>query len=29
LRTSAALACIEAIAREVPEAIVGAGTVRS
>ena len=29
LRTAAALACIEAIAREVPEAIVGAGTVRS
>ena len=29
LRTPAALACIEAIAREVPEAIVGAGTVRS
>jgi 2-dehydro-3-deoxyphosphogluconate aldolase / (4S)-4-hydroxy-2-oxoglutarate aldolase len=29
LRTPAALACIEAIANEVPEAIVGAGTVRS
>ena len=29
LRTSQALACIEAIAREVPEAVVGAGTVRS
>jgi 2-dehydro-3-deoxyphosphogluconate aldolase / (4S)-4-hydroxy-2-oxoglutarate aldolase len=29
LRTPAALACIEAIAREVPEAIAGAGTVRS
>jgi len=29
LRTDAALACIEAIARAVPEAIVGAGTVRS
>lgn len=29
LRTPQALACIEAIAREVPEAIVGAGTVRS
>ncbi|WP_119291258.1 bifunctional 4-hydroxy-2-oxoglutarate aldolase/2-dehydro-3-deoxy-phosphogluconate aldolase [Azohydromonas sediminis] len=29
LRTPAALACIEAIAREVPDAIVGAGTVRS
>lgn len=29
LRTSAALACIQAIAREVPEAVVGAGTVRS
>ena len=29
LRTSAALACIEAIARDVPEAVVGAGTVRS
>lgn len=29
LRTKAALAAIEAIAREVPEAIVGAGTVRS
>ncbi len=29
LRTSVALACIEAIAREVPEAVVGAGTVRS
>lgn len=28
LRTPAALACIEAIAREVPEAIVGAGTLR-
>ncbi len=29
LRTPAALACMEAIAREVPEAVVGAGTVRS
>lgn len=29
LRTPQALACIEAIARDVPEAIVGAGTVRS
>lgn len=29
LRTPAALACIEAIARAVPEAVVGAGTVRS
>lgn len=29
LRTQAALACIEAIAREVPEAVAGAGTVRS
>ena len=29
LRTAQALACIEAIAREVPEAVVGAGTVRS
>lgn len=29
LRTDVALACIEAIAREVPEAVVGAGTVRS
>jgi 2-dehydro-3-deoxyphosphogluconate aldolase/(4S)-4-hydroxy-2-oxoglutarate aldolase len=29
LRTPAALDCIEAIAREVPDAIVGAGTVRS
>ena len=29
LRTPVALACIEAIAREVPEAVVGAGTVRS
>jgi 2-dehydro-3-deoxyphosphogluconate aldolase/(4S)-4-hydroxy-2-oxoglutarate aldolase len=29
LRTRAALACIEAIAREVPEAVAGAGTVRS
>lgn len=29
LRTPAALACIEAIARQVPEAIAGAGTVRS
>ena len=28
LRTPQALACIEAIARSVPEAIVGAGTVR-
>ena len=26
LRTPAALACIEAIAREVPEAVAGAGT---
>ena len=29
LRTPQALACIEAIAREVPDAVVGAGTVRS
>ena len=29
LRTAEALACIEAIARYVPEAVVGAGTVRS
>ncbi|MCB8746655.1 bifunctional 4-hydroxy-2-oxoglutarate aldolase/2-dehydro-3-deoxy-phosphogluconate aldolase [Rhodoferax sp. U2-2l] len=29
LRTPQALACIEAIARELPEAVVGAGTVRS
>ncbi len=29
LRTPQALACIEAIAREVPEAVVGAGTVRT
>jgi Entner-Doudoroff aldolase len=29
LRTKAALACIEAIAREVPDAIVGAGTLRT
>ncbi|MEI8168420.1 MAG: bifunctional 4-hydroxy-2-oxoglutarate aldolase/2-dehydro-3-deoxy-phosphogluconate aldolase [Rhodoferax sp.] len=29
LRTPQALACIEAIARSVPEAIVGAGTVRT
>ena len=29
LRTPQAMACIEAIAREVPEAVVGAGTVRS
>ena len=29
LRTTLALDCIKAIAREVPEAIVGAGTVRS
>ena len=29
LRTSQALACIEAIAKEVPDAVVGAGTVRS
>src|SRR5687767_5605906 len=29
LRTPVALACIEAIARDVPEAVVGAGTVRS
>ncbi len=28
LRTPQALACIEAIARQVPEAVVGAGTVR-
>lgn len=29
LRTPAALACIEAIAKAVPQAVVGAGTVRS
>lgn len=29
LRTPVALRCIEAIAREVPQAIVGAGTIRS
>ena len=29
LRTAAALSAIEAIARDVPEAIVGAGTLRS
>lgn len=29
LRTPVALRCMEAIAREVPEAIVGAGTIRS
>ena len=29
LRTPVALQCMEAIARAVPEAIVGAGTVRS
>ena len=29
LRTQEALSCIEAIARNVPEAVVGAGTVRS
>jgi 2-dehydro-3-deoxyphosphogluconate aldolase/(4S)-4-hydroxy-2-oxoglutarate aldolase len=29
LRTAAAIACIEAIAREVPGAVVGAGTVRN
>ena len=29
LRTPQALACIESIARDVPEAMVGAGTVRS
>ena len=29
LRTPVALRCIEAIAKEVPEAVVGAGTVRS
>lgn len=29
LRTPQALACIEAIVRDVPEAVVGAGTVRS
>ena len=29
LRTPVALACIEAIAKEVPEAVAGAGTVRS
>jgi len=29
LRTTAALACIEAIAKDVPDAVVGAGTVRS
>ncbi|MDP9095245.1 MAG: keto-deoxy-phosphogluconate aldolase, partial [Pseudomonadota bacterium] len=29
LRTPVALQCMEAIARDVPEAILGAGTVRS
>jgi 2-dehydro-3-deoxyphosphogluconate aldolase/(4S)-4-hydroxy-2-oxoglutarate aldolase len=29
LRTSAALACMEAIAKAVPEAVLGAGTLRS
>ena len=29
LRTPVALACMEAIARDVPEAVLGAGTVRS
>ena len=29
LRTGAAIACIEAIVREVPQAVVGAGTLRS
>ena len=29
LRTPAALACIEAIAKEVPQAVAGAGTVRT
>lgn len=29
LRTAAAIACIEAIAKEVPDAVVGAGTVRN
>jgi 2-dehydro-3-deoxyphosphogluconate aldolase/(4S)-4-hydroxy-2-oxoglutarate aldolase len=29
LRTPVALACIEAIAREVPDAVAGAGTIRS
>ncbi|RYX95307.1 MAG: bifunctional 4-hydroxy-2-oxoglutarate aldolase/2-dehydro-3-deoxy-phosphogluconate aldolase [Comamonadaceae bacterium] len=29
LRTPEALACIEAIAKEVPDAVIGAGTVRS
>ncbi len=29
LRTPQALACIEAMARDVPEAVIGAGTVRS
>lgn len=29
LRTPVALACLEAIAKEVPEAVAGAGTVRS
>ncbi len=29
LRTPVGLACIEVIAREVPEAVVGAGTIRS
>ena len=29
LRTPQALACMEAIAKEVPQAVVGAGTVRS
>ena len=29
LRTAVALQCIEAIARDVPEAVIGAGTIRS
>src|SRR3569832_1009278 len=29
LRTEVAIDCIEAIAREVPDAVVGAGTVRT
>ena len=29
LRTDAALACIEAIAKQLPEALVGAGTIRN
>jgi 2-dehydro-3-deoxyphosphogluconate aldolase / (4S)-4-hydroxy-2-oxoglutarate aldolase len=29
LRTGAALACMEAIARQVPEAVLGAGTLRT